>query len=140
MTAIRPEKLGGISEAAAGTEFEGEIREFVRRDVSIRRKPRNDLIEELRGETARDIGGQAAVESITTLIGRVSGAATSEIDRVIVELNAMRDTLRSEADRVKREITGYATLSQTAMASMKVISEGLAQWKPISLQVKPETD
>jgi hypothetical protein len=142
MTALQPDKLGTISEAAAATgpEFEGEIREFVRRDVSIRRRPRTDLIDDLRSESIRDVGGQAAVESITTLIGRVSGAATSEIDRVIAELNAMRDTLRNEADRVKREITGYANLSQTAMASMKVISEGLGQWKPASLQVRPDVD
>jgi hypothetical protein len=147
MTAIRPEKLGEVSDtaAAAGPEFEGEIREFVRRDVSIRRKPRSDLIEELRSESNRDVGGQnmggqAAAESIGTLIGRVSSAATSEIDRVIGDLTAMRETLRNEGDRVKREITGYADLSQTAMATMKVISEGLGQWKPASLQARPDAD
>jgi hypothetical protein len=41
----------------------------------------------------------------------------------------VRDFLRSEGDRVQREISGYATLSQTAMASMRVISESMAQWR-----------
>ena len=35
-----PEKLSDVDQAAA-TAFEGEIREFVRRDVSFLRRPRN---------------------------------------------------------------------------------------------------
>jgi hypothetical protein len=53
----------------------------------------------------------------------------NEIDNVIGELRSVRDFLRNEGDRVQREIAGYATVSQTAMASMKVISESMAQWR-----------
>ena len=37
--------------------------------------------------------------------------------------------LRSEGERVQREIAGYASLSQAAMTSMKIIADSLAQWK-----------
>jgi hypothetical protein len=33
---------------------------------------------------------------------------------------------------VQREIAGYATVSQTAAASMKVIAESMAQWRNAS--------
>ena len=118
MTATRPEKLGDISEAAAGPEFEGEIREFVRRDVSVFRRPRGEG------------GGEMAVDNINSLIQRVAGQSLSEIDHVIGELTRVRDMLRSEGERVQREISGYASLSQAAMTSMKIIADSLAQWKP----------
>ena len=37
--------------------------------------------------------------------------------------------LRSEGERVQREIAGYASLSQAAMTSMKIIADSMAQWK-----------
>ena len=126
MSVIRPERLSEIDEAAAAVndasaEVEGEIREFVRRDISVFRRPHQD-------------SGDAAVENISSLIQRVSGASVAEIDRVINELNGVRDMLRSEGERVQREITSYASLSQAAMSSMKVITDSLAQWNAPSTQ------
>jgi hypothetical protein len=37
--------------------------------------------------------------------------------------------LRSEGERVGREIAGYASLSHAAMTAMKVIGDSLMQWK-----------
>src|SRR5580700_9938759 len=82
--------------SAAAAEFEGEVREFVRRDISIRQRPRTPT------------GGDAAAENMNSLIQRVSIASMEEIERVISELQAMRDSLRAEADRVQRDITNYA--------------------------------
>ena len=116
---VRPERLGEIDQAAA-SQFEGEIREFVRRDATLRRKdPAPDFL-----------GDKTAVENIDALIGKVSEAAVGEMERVIGELAAMRDLLRSEGERVRREVTNFAGLSQTAMTSMKIIAESVAQWKP----------
>lgn len=98
------------------TEFEGEIREFIRKDVAPWRK---------RAEIATDM----PAENVDALIQRVTGASVSEIDGVIAEMQSVRDILRQEGERVQREIAGYATLSQTAMASMKVIGESMAQWR-----------
>ena len=116
---VKPDRLGDIDQVAAN-QFEGEIREFVRRDASLRR----------RDGPPDFLGDKTAVENIETLIGKVSEAATSEMDRVIGELTSMRNLLRSEGERVRREVTNFAGLSQTAMTSMKIIAESVAQWKP----------
>ena len=113
-----PEKLSDVDLAAANS-VEGEIREFVRRDVSfLRRRP---------GEAEPSI--DPVTENLNSLIRRVSGASMEEIDRVITELQGVRDMLRQEGDRVSREIAGYASLSQAAMTAMKVIGDSLTQWK-----------
>src|SRR6478752_9006336 len=142
MTAIRPERLGADrtvpektgpeayapnrkpserteSEQAAVTAFEGEIREFVRRDVAYLRRQRSD------GEPAPE----PIADNLNVLIRRVSGASMEEIDRVILELQGVRDMLRNEGERVSREIAGYASLSHAAMTAMKVIGDSLTQWK-----------
>ena len=140
MTAIRPERFGGNNEPAAeksGPEkfaprrtpeklgdveravsvFEGEIREFVRRDGASRQQ---------RGEQDQS---DPVTENLNNLIRRVSGASMEEIDRVISELQGVRDMLRAEGERVNREIAGYASLSHAAMTAMKVIGDSLNQWK-----------
>jgi hypothetical protein len=48
---------------------------------------------------------------------------------VIAELTRVRDMLRSEGERVQREVAGYASLSQAAMTSMKIIADSVVQWK-----------
>jgi hypothetical protein len=127
MTASKPERLGEIDQAAA-SEFEGEIREFVRRDVSFWRRQQ-------RQEPATD----AVAESVNSVLQRVSSASIEEIERVIGELQTMRDMLRAEGERVQREIAGYANLSQAAMASMKIMSESLSRWKPApAIRHEPE--
>jgi hypothetical protein len=121
------EKLGEIDQAAANA-FEGEIREFVRRDVAFLRRQRGE------GEPA---GEQPVADNLNALIRRVSGASMEEIDRVISELQTVRDMLHKEGDRVSREIAGYASLSHAAMTAMKVIGDSITQWK--SAPGKPPT-
>jgi hypothetical protein len=117
-----PEKLGEVDQAAA-TAFEGEIREFVRRDVATLRRQRSE------GDAAAD----PAAENLNALIRRVAGASMEEIDRVILELQGIRDMLRSEGERVSRELAGYASLSHASMTAMKVIGDSLKQWKEAPL-------
>src|SRR6516165_4728890 len=91
-------------ETSAETEVEGEIREFVRRDVvGVRRQPESD--------------SELVANNINQLLQRVTGTSVQEIDKLITELQTLRDTLQSEAARVQREIVEYATLSQVAPAS-----------------------
>jgi hypothetical protein len=122
MAANRPERPTETDQAIAAAttaveQVEGEIRAFVRRDVSVFRRTRPET------------GSDTAVDSITSVIDRVSGASVTEIERVIAELTTVRDMLRSEGERVQREIAGYASLSQAAMTSMKIIADSMAQWK-----------
>jgi len=112
-----PEKLGDLDKAV--TAFEGEIREFVRRDVAAPRRPHNDV----------EQADTPAADNLNALIRRVSGASMEEIDRVILELQGVRDMLRNEGDRVSREVAGYASLSHAAMTAMKVIADSLTHWK-----------
>jgi len=112
------EKLGEVDQAAA-TAFEGEIREFVRRDVATLRRQHSE------GDAAAD----PAAENLNALIRRVAGASMEEIDRVILELQGVRDMLRSEGERVSRELAGYASLSHASMTAIKVIGDSLKQWK-----------
>ena len=103
-------------EIQAPTEFEGEIREFIRRDVGhLRRTPTE--------------ASEQAVTNINSLLDRVSGSSVGEIDSLIADLRNVRDFLQTEGERVQREIASYAQLSQVAMTSVKIIAESMSQWK-----------
>ena len=101
---------------AAEVAVEGEIREFVRRDgANLRRAP--------------EAGSEVVTNNISTLLQRIAGSSVQEIDRLITELQTLRDLLHQEGIRVQREIAEYALLSQSAMQSTKVIAESLEKWK-----------
>jgi hypothetical protein len=118
-----PEKLGDIDQAAANA-FEGEIREFVRRDVAFLRRQQ-------RSGTDTASPAEPVTDNLNVLLRRVAGASAEEIDRVIVELQSIREMLRSEGERIAREVGSYASLSHAAMTAMKVIGDSLGQWKSI---------
>jgi hypothetical protein len=101
---------------SADIGMEGEIREFVRRDVAtLRRPPESD--------------SEMVASNIGSLLQRVAGTSVQEIDRLIGELQTLREMLHNEGARVQREIVEYATLSQAAMQSTKIIAESLTHWK-----------
>jgi len=112
---------------AAVEQVEGEIRAFVRRDVSLFRRKTQE-------------SGEAAVDTVNSVIERVAGASVTEIERVMAELTQVRDMLRNEGERVQREISGYASLSQAAMTSMKIIGDSLVQWKSQAPQALARKD
>jgi hypothetical protein len=125
MTAtIRPDRAparlatNAPANGADAASFEGEIREFIRRDVAPRRA---------QSETAPV--GDSAADHLSKLVSNVSGASMEQIDRVILELQGIRDMLRNEGERVTREIAGFASLNHAAITSMRVIADSLAQWK-----------
>jgi len=127
MTVIKAERTAEADQATAAAtaaveEVEGEIRAFVRRDLSVFRRRQQEQ------------NGEAAVENVNSVIERVSGASVVEIERVMGELAQVRDMLRNEGQRVQREVSGYASLSQAAMTSMKIIGDSLVQWKSQSPQ------
>jgi len=63
------------------------------------------------------------------LIQGVSGASVLEIERLIDELQMLRDYLQNEGQRVQRAITEYAHMSRAAIKSTKIVTESLAQLK-----------
>jgi hypothetical protein len=132
MTVAKAEQIAEPDQAAATSaveQVEGEIRAFVRRDVSVFRRRLQESADQ-------------AVGSVNSVIERVSGATVAEIERVMAELATLRDMLHNEGDRVRREVSGYASLSQAAMTSMKIIGDSLEQWKsqaPQQQQQPPAT-
>jgi hypothetical protein len=99
------------------TEVDGEIHEFMRREMVTdpARQPENE--------------SELVANNLNSLLQRATGTSVQEIDKLITELQMLRDTLQSEAARVQSEIVEYATLSQAALHSTKIIAESLTQLK-----------
>ena len=96
--------------------MEGEVREFVRRETdSGPRRPENE--------------GTLIADNIGSLLQRVSATSVQEIDVLIDDLKILRERLHEDGRRVQRQIVEYASLSQAAMRSTKVIAESLGHWK-----------
>ena len=125
------------AELDTSAQSTGEIREFVRRDIAglsnLPRPPERD------GETlAGRLGAlprpperdsEIVATKLGSLLQRVVGASVEQIDDVIFELQAFRQRLDTESARMQREIVEYATMSQAAMQSTRIIAESLTNWK-----------
>jgi ABC-type transporter Mla subunit MlaD len=136
MTAIRSEKIESIEEdsnLAAVSEVEAGIRDFVRNDIAYLRRPAPSMLSETATAaattTALEPNTEATVNNVNSLIQRVAGTSLGEIENLISELESLRDLLHAEGQRVQREISGYAQLSQAAMKSTRMIADNVAQWK-----------
>jgi hypothetical protein len=108
---------------AAVSDVEAGIRDFVRNDVAYLRRPAAVNAEPI------EPTAEATVNNVNSLIQRVAGTSLAEIEKLISELEGVRDLLHSEGQRVQREISGYAQLSQAAMKSTRMIAENVTQWK-----------
>jgi hypothetical protein len=129
MTANRSEKIESTTEEdtnlAAVSEVEAGIRDFVRNDVAyLRRAPGAPAT-----DTALEPNTEATVNNVNSLIQRVAGSSLAEIETLVSELESLRDLLHAEGQRVQREISGYAQLSQAAMKSTRLIADNVTQWK-----------
>jgi len=133
MNGMRPDKIEGTEaeldgEMAAVSEVEAGIRDFVRNDIAYLRRP-GSLTNAEPAASADAATTDAAVNNVNSLIQRVAGTSLSEIENLIGELEALRDVLHAEGQRVQREISSYAQLSQAAMKSTRMIAENVTQWK-----------
>ena len=110
---------------AAVSQVEDGIREFVRNDIAYLRRPMSVNA----AEVPLDPGAEATVNNVNSLIQRVAGTSLAEIEKLISELESLRDILHAEGQSVQREISGYAQLSQAAMKSTRMIADNVQQWK-----------
>ncbi|MDI4238883.1 hypothetical protein AAFX91_32160 [Bradyrhizobium sp. 31Argb] len=108
---------------AAVSDVEAGIRDFVRNDIAYLRRSPQASTEPLEPNT------EATVNNVNSLIQRVAGTSLAEIEKLISELESLRDLLHAEGQRVQREISGYAQLSQAAMKSTRMIADNVTQWK-----------
>jgi hypothetical protein len=115
MSLLRSRERAPADEAVGMlSQLEGEIREIVSRDTTAPR-PRQ--------------GNDNELANVNSLLQRVSGTSVQEIEKLITELQLLREMLQKEAARVQREIVGYAVLIQNAKQSIRTISETLSAWQ-----------
>ena len=98
-----------------------------------------DLLGRLRGAGNESavlmMSGHATIDAavratkLGALLQRVIGASVQNIDDVILELQDFRERLDNESARMQRAIVEYATMSQAAMQSTRIIAESLTTWK-----------
>ena len=127
MNAILSEKVESTdmeTNLATVSEVEAGTRDFVRKDVAHLGRPASGG-----GSTERKPSAEATVNNVNSLIQRVAGTSLAEIENLISELESLRDLLHAEGQRVQREISGYAQLSQAAMKSTRMIADNVSQWK-----------
>ena len=97
---------------------------------------KNDKAEVHAGGNIRDLRDQAVFHQaessgeitptgLSTLLDRVSGTASREIDDLIGELQLLRRKLQTDGNRLQREITEYAALSQSVMQLTKIVSDSV---------------
>jgi hypothetical protein len=110
-------KMNGLDRI--GAEVEGGIRELVSRDVA---EPRRQI-----ANHGND--SESVINNLGLLLQRVSLNSVNEIDELIAELKMLREQLQHDGERMAREIVGYASLSQAAMQSTKILTDGLTNRK-----------
>jgi hypothetical protein len=110
MSLVKPLGSAKISNSAE-VEVEGNIRELVRDNATFRQAENSD--------------GEMAAGSLTTLLGRVSGNSTHEIDNLIGDLQILRKKLQADGNRIRRDIEEYAALSQSVMQLTTIVSDSM---------------
>ncbi|MGZ5095727.1 MAG: hypothetical protein ACXWCH_31820 [Burkholderiales bacterium] len=106
------EKKMDVAESHVSTlSIEGDIRTLVRSNKSPSvTKPSDDIM--------------ASNDAIAA-----GAASIADIERLMAELQAARDYLQAEGERVRRVNANYAHLAQTASASARVIVESIGKWR-----------
>ncbi len=66
--------------------------------------------------------------------------AISEIQRLIDQLQAARDFLRAEGERLRQMNARYAHLTQTASASVGILSGRIGKWQEAEMEAAASAD
>jgi hypothetical protein len=98
---------------AAAADLESEVRDVVQAVFVPHRR-------------GLDSGTQAITE-LDPLVVRLAGASVEEIDRIIGQLQTMRDMLRAERDRVQGELMRYVDTNRPQLSSLKYVADDLAE-------------
>jgi len=115
MNLARPERPSHDAQASA-TDVQAEIRGIVRREIApIRRQP--------------EPSSEAAPTDARSLVDRVSADSTSELDKLIGQLQTLREFFHNEGQRIQRELAEYAQLGDAVLKSTKTMAENMAQLK-----------
>ena len=83
---------------------------------------------------------ELGIDDVGSLIQKIGVTSTAEFEKLIGELQEARSYLESEGERIEREAIRYAEFSQTALSSVKVISETVAEWRKAGHPVRNTDD
>ena len=108
---------------------EGKIREFMRREGAPPRIADGAPRQNGQGGQNGQPDGDVVAHNLGFLLQRVSLSSVQEIDRLIDDLKALSAQLQHESARIQQEIGEYASLSQAAMQSTKIIADSLTHWR-----------
>jgi hypothetical protein len=73
----------------------------------------------------RDADGNIPPESLSEMLGRVSENSMGEIDNLIGEFQRLREKMRTDGERIRREVEEYNELSRMVMQLTETISESV---------------
>jgi hypothetical protein len=80
---------------------------------------------------ASESADEAALDGgdVASLVQKIAAESIAELKRLIGELQQAHDNLQTEGERIEREATRQVALSQTALESVKLISETVGGWR-----------
>jgi hypothetical protein len=70
-------------------------------------------------------------ERIRSLVARLTSSSINELEGLTLELNALQEFLKSETDRVQREV-------ESALAGIRIIIETISPWKSFPTSTKAQ--
>jgi hypothetical protein len=107
---LQREKKMDVAESHVSMSTEGNIRSLVPTNKSSITKTSDDVV----------VSNDAIA---------AGAASIADIERLMAELQAARDYLQAEGERVRRINASYAHLAQTASASARIIVESIGKWR-----------
>jgi methyl-accepting chemotaxis protein len=79
--------------------------------------------------------GEMPAENLSALLGRVSENSTSQIDDLVGDFGRLKERLRTDGERIQREIREYNALSEQVMQLTKSIFESVEK---VRASVEPQ--
>ena len=70
-------------------------------------------------------------ERIRSSVARLTSSSINELEGLTLELNALQEFLKSETDRVQREV-------ESALAGIRIIIETISPWESIPTSTKTQ--
>jgi hypothetical protein len=112
--AVVSKSLVAVKDKSSEPELEENVRTMVWASASARQA--------VEGED-----GELSAGDLGAMLREVSRVSVDEVDRLIIELQTLRQTLQTAGERIERDIADYATLSVQATQLTKIVFDGVKQ-------------
>ena len=112
--AVVSKSLVAVKDKSSEPELEGNIRTMVWASASARQAVESE-------------DDQMSAGDLGAMLREVSRVSVDEVDRLIIELQTLRQTLQTAGERIERDIADYATLSAQATQLTKIVFDGVKQ-------------